>query len=479
MKGGVGVNDDVGLESEADLMGARALSTLMQKMKIKDGAQSESENSHSPVQRKIGFEYDDVTGEEFGENVLFSAEQMFERLPKYWGLPPTEELQIELQALDEVNAIFSDTNELIDVLMQKGITTNHEPNDFLDTAKIGLELTFNNESSKDFVKNDGFPIGKKHEAQAWWKRELIAWTSGMDREDYVDQNELEVEIDKSHEQKELGGGTGDMENWRVLYKRDDKIVWWWQMSMDPGVVEIQAAPTSGTDFLTGIARNIIGSIFDRAASRGFEAGGGGGHVNVDFATGFAEDPSLIPKILFATEQVVSSLSESRNDVDAQLIDFVNETEDPFIGTKRVKMQTTRDGNWKAGHLPDASDERDYSKEWVRDVMRKTKRMSDLKSFRDAHAAWLHLHPTLSQQKGATEQTGKLTEKADEHGLSTVLHYQAVNIDHLFEDVLKDDEEVIEDPRRLEFRFFKGQRNLYEIIECIKLIEKIVNTAKAL
>jgi hypothetical protein len=168
----------------------------------------------------------------------------------------------------------------------------------------------------------------------------------------------------------------------------------------------------------------------------------------------------------------------------RLIDFENELEDPFIGTNRVKMKTTRDGSWDPGHLPESRDERDYSTEWKRDIINKSgsrvRSMEDLEGFREAHAQWLHMHPTLSQQKSATERTGKLSERRDAASLNATLHYQAVNIDHLFEKVTEDEETgAVEDPRRLEFRFFKGQENIDDIIACIELIGSIVDEAKTL
>jgi len=251
------------------------------------------------------------------------------------------------------------------------------------------------------------------------------------------------------------------------------------MSMDPSVIEIQTAPASGEDFSAGFIGQIVRTIYKRAAGREFSPGGGGGHINVDFKTGFNEDPSLIPKVLVATEIVIAKLKDTESESYAQLVDAGNELEDPFIGTKRVKMSTNRSGGWDVSHLPDDKDEGDYSGTWRRDVLEKVKvkSMKNLEAFREAHALWLHTHPTLSQQKGATEQTGKLTEKADKEGLNATLHYQAVNIDHLFDKVIKDEEsDKVEDPRRLEFRFFKGQRDLDDIIAGMELISRIVKEA---
>ncbi len=492
MKGGVSINADAGLEKEADAMAAKALAVEVTQFKYGNRLDATSPSSQSnlvksggPIQRIIELEYDDVTGEELESNLGFDADKMYLRLKNHCRILKPEDLREELTRLDELNAIFGDTAELIDILMSDGFVAKRPADDFMKSAKVGLELTFNSEKSAEFIKNDGFPEGKKNEAKSWWRSELSAWTSGLEHEDYVATYELEIDIDKSHRQKDFGGDTKDMENWRVVYKyADGSVAWWWQLSMDPGVVEIQTAPTSGGSLSSGFISEIVDTIYKRAAARQFSPGGGGGHVNVDFKTGFNKDPSLIPRILVATEIIVGNLQRSRNDLYASLIDFENELEDPFIGTKRVKMNTKKDGSWDASHLPDSRDERSYYAEWHRDVMEKTgervKNMKNLQHFREAHAQWLHLHPSLSQQKGATERTGKLTEKRDDEGLRAALHYQAVNIDHLFEEVIEDEEVgVIEDPRRLEFRFFKGQEDIGDIIDCIELIGLIVKKASSL
>ena len=492
LKGGVGISTDAGLEKEADVMGAKALATAMTQLKYGNDSGAAGSNrqhvavdSERTIQRVIGFEYDDDTGAELRDNLELDAEQVYLKLTTACRIRKPAKLREYLAGNDKVGAIFSDTAELIEILASLGLVEPGLTGKFMASAKVGLELTFNSVKSAELIKNDGFPTGKKAEAVKWWNDELSAWTNGLEHEDYVDEYGLEIDIDKGHSQKDLGGGTGDMQNWRVIYKDSDQgVVWWWQLSMDPGVIEIQAAPASGADFTNGVIGKIVGTIYNRASIRKFKAGGGGGHINVDFKTGFDEDPSLIPKILLATEIIIGKLKDSRDNATAKLIDFENELEDPFVGTKRVKMRVNRDGGWDPSHLPGFDDERSYQSEWVRDVMERSgarvANMVKLKEFRDAHAKWLHMHPTLSQQKGATERTGKLSERGDEEGMRAVLHYQAVNIDHLFEEINSESEDAIpEDPRRLEFRFFKGQDGIDEIIACIETIESIVNEAKRL
>lgn len=346
-------------------------------------------------------------------------------------------------------------------------------------ARVGLELTFKSSESEKYVTNIGFPIAGRSEAKRWWKRMLAEWTKGMEPSDVP----WDVDIMDAGKNKDMGGGTGEMEIKRVVFTDrdgDGKVKFWWQLSMDPGVVEIQTYPVTGDEMKNEPIRSILGAIYERASALGFEPGGGGGHVNVDFKTGFGEDYGLIPRIILATDYLIRDLEKASTDDPARgLVDFENMGEDPSVSTERYKMRLNPRGGWDTSWDPKKKKSSDHSGGWKEDVfVKKGLAVKDYKSleiFRDHHAKWLLKHPSVAQYNKSSLHDAKITGKGDKEGLNEVLHYQAVNIDHLFSET----EVGEEDPRRVEFRFFAGQESVEAIVASIELIGKIIDKARRL
>jgi hypothetical protein len=368
--------------------------------------------------------------------------------------------------------------------------------DFFSIAKVGLELTFQNKQTSNYLKNDGFPMTGREAAKRWWEGMIEGWEGEVEEADG-----LECDTNKDEPNKDFGGDTGSMNTLKVTYskivnstaaaKPKKVTVFWYQVSMDPGVVEIQTYPVTGKNMESKEINGIMSSIYKIAGILKLTPGGGGGHLNVDFATGVGKNYGMIPKILLATDLIVKGLTES--DEHKLFVDVGNEPEDPFISTARVKkMKTDKDKGWSRRHSPEAKEGADRRGDWESDVYRsyagKIENQKTLLAFRKAHAEWLHLYPTYSQFKNAESRTGKFNRDATIKNLCNVLHYQAVNIDHLFKHIIDETDGDIKgigvkeeaDPsRRLEFRFLRGQETVKEIIEGIKLIGMIISKAKIL
>ena len=283
---------------------------------------------------------------------------------------------------------------------------------FKETAKVGLELTFWNADTQKYITNDGFSIGDKWEAITWWERLISQWENRLYDFDPV-LYEFQPEAGKN---KNLGNGTADMDNPKIVFIDtidDDKEVFWYQLSMDPGVVEIQTSPVKGLSIEEdGIINDIISQIYEIANNLNLEPGKGGGHLNVDFSSGLDEDYSLVPEIIYATEIIRDKLKkvvdEAEEDYDEEndstdykykrLVDWGYESEDPFISTDRVKMDVDKHFVWSLTSLPDSSTSKDYFSNWNDSVYTKKKVRNEqsLRDFREAHAKWLSIHPTYSQ-----------------------------------------------------------------------------------
>lgn len=215
---------------------------------------------------------------------------------------------------------------------------------------------------------------------------------------------------------------------------------WFKVSVDPGVVEVQTKPITLCE-IEETYFNIIQGIFDVfTATLNMQVGNGGGHVNVDYQTGFCGDFSNIKKMLVASECYYMNFIKDKSEVN-EVIDVTYISHDPFINSDRI-LKGDSD-----------SEAKNYYSHWVNNVLGKNENQ-----FKEEHIQWLLMHPTDIQDRDSVLE-GTIDMKKNR-----ALHYQAVNIEHIFE------ENPIE--RRLEFRFFKAQRSVDDIIECIDIIDKI-------
>lgn len=349
-----------------------------------------------------------------------------------------------------------------------------EKNVITNPTEYGLELTFHNDTTTNFITNTGFKPEDEQKARDWWKEELHAWEQSarktMDGITYgqYGENVYKVKVDKQHQQKDIGGCIGNEANWRFNFVDNEQSVkWWFQLSMDPGVIEIQTMPTTEEELTSGAVSEILELIYETANTRGFTPGGGGGHINVDFATACANRYDLIPKILKATEEKIQNIEQGTGDTHTY-IDFENSTEDPFISSKRLKMGSE---NWDKHSENSSDDGKNLYHDWAQKIYNKyvgIKNAKGFSTFKKDHAIWLHKHPTFSQYQKAGDLDQKFNGLQSDQSLKDTLHYQAVNIDHI--DTPKECE------RRLEFRFFKGQKNNEELKQCIDFVKEIITTA---
>jgi hypothetical protein len=396
-----------------------------------------------------------------------------------------------------------------------GAPTVRRVHKFLQTAKIGLELTFENDETKEYVTNEGFPSGKRRAASHWWAGLKDKWQEAIsDSWNQTGLAALGVEYpeESDGEQKDLGGGLGEESSLRLTYPVNGEP-WWWQLSLDPGVIEIQTAPTPSGDLmnpLSPISRILQLHVFDVAANLQprFDPGGGGGHLNVDLATGFGDGYRDVLQTVRQTEMVIANLrrgdvrlSVTREDLldlglpnntglaDAfsALIDHDNESSDPFLTSQRMAMPTHhRSGNW-TGELPqprelfDPTDAKSF-------LAKKDPGKSDdaWKVFLDEYAQWLYKHPTRAQYDKATADAGSgesFPARLDgsRHARDSALHYQAVNLSHVLHEPEKNEtaEETEEGRRgqRVEFRFFKGQTSLADLQNGLRLLTLIKRRAE--
>lgn len=239
---------------------------------------------------------------------------------------------------------------------------------------------------------------------------------------------------------------------------DESAPFWITTSLDPGVIEIQTQPVTFPE-ITGPLSNNFDSLFTALTDLGFRAGDGGGHINVDYETGFNNNFPLAVNTLIATEERYRELHDG-NSRYAPLIDSGNDKKDPFLSSNRIQATATPNKPWEATAKKDNMEDRFPS--WFSHVGSSVRTPQQ---FREKHAAWLFQHPTWTQfQHDVSKQFGPYLDSID-----CALHYQAINIEHLFE--------ADENVRRMEFRFFKSQKDMHDIEEGIRLIDELVAAAE--
>lgn len=322
----------------------------------------------------------------------------------------------------------------------------------LTTAKIGFEFTFECDPDQS----------------TYWNRDN--WTSSIKNdkaitpfleEKYADFVEgLEQQLNVRRERSEKNGKFG--EHIYPLTFPDANPPFWITTSLDPGVIEIQTQPATFPE-ITGPLRPNFDSLFTTMANLGFRAGDGGGHINVDYKTGFNNNFPLAVNTLIATEEKYSELHNGVSPY-APLIDSGNDKKDPFLSTPRI--QATEEPNKSWGGAPSQDKREDRFHSWLSHIY-KPQFLKKPQDFKQKHAAWLFQHPTYTQfDYNASKQFGPYPYV---NSMDDALHYQAINIEHLFEA----DESV----RRMEFRFFKAQKDMNDIVGGLHLIDELVAMAE--
>lgn len=384
------------------------------------------------------------------------------------------------------------------------------PHRILDGALIGLELTFHSPDSKRYVTNTGFPLANKANATRWWNNIKADWAKCVDRSPLgIDEVDAKAPV-PGKPQKDLGGGTGDQETSLFKYFGGDgvdKPFFWWELSLDPGVVEVRTMPVPAREFMdeaSTISQIVDDHIFQQAGNLEFTAGGadaGGGHLNVDFATGFGSSHPLVVKVVLEAENIAwnlrpaegrlnltreeledlyenpptDSAAELLKDTFSDLIDFDHADADPFLSSGRFTPKKQTSGEWDKGiTVPELKNLYDPAIKYLKDAVTRRKMDEQVwEGFTASHAEWLHAHPTGYQYNQAVLQgntDGIPAKLADTDDANRVLHYQAVNVSHVSN---PDPAET-----RVEFRFFKGQEKIDEIRNGLRLIALHCRRAEA-
>lgn len=121
--------------------------TLAQRMQLGSAQQRDpalhqaAPDTPPPVQRVIEFEYDEA-GDPYDANRQMSAAEVMAELADNQGVPPSQILRTTLDEFDQVDAIFSDIPELLQVLTDRGVLVDAEASDDEEADASGITSFF-------------------------------------------------------------------------------------------------------------------------------------------------------------------------------------------------------------------------------------------------------------------------------------------------------------------------------------------------
>ncbi len=276
---------------------------------------------------------------------------------------------------------------------------------------------------------------------------------------------------------------------------DELIQWSWCLDVDESCLEVHASPLTRAEYDNkslhgnGVSRVIQEHIYDIAHELNLNAGKkgmGGGHLSVDMATGFDNDPQNIFRTILLWEILKNKIDACGAHIDVEdnvnAAYFYDGTRDKYMkGNMTVK--TDNDGKlsttladivyWLTSWDKECKNNSEKTNPGEReDPISKALFFSDFadwKSFKQTFSEVLCEHPIPEHEdrmKGL-----KWNQKERSAFKSKILHYHNINIEHVTEVQPKD--------RRVEFRRFVSQRNYSALMDNIDFLLALIACARVL
>jgi hypothetical protein len=463
---GVAINDDMGLEREADVMAGRALQRRVGASSVMgpfSRLRSVPLTGSTPVQALMDLKEvkaDKATVGYIKQNYMKILSAYHELLEMCEQDPDNnqnvalitenpiligqilgesklpDELQNAYNAADLLNIV-----QLMNVMERdaqagkmSARAAGTEEDDASD-VKIGTEFTFTTKALEQLS------MDHKQAADPFMQK----WTSFVSA-----QAHLKPKVENA-----TGGSVKYPKFAKTFtYTLSNKATWWWRLDIDEACLETQTQPSTLAQFQSkhGEIRKIIDrDIFGAARAVGLVPGGGGGHISIDSATTFGG----------SGEQMLVLLRQLQEKSDLWDKNFGQTTEGDKLNSAWIGEMTP-----------------------LKPFLAETERLlsavivGELDMF-GAVRALMDFNTKLKNPVAENFKTGKAgktsQEKAALKKAGTAVarephHYQAVNIEHL-------DEKEAKESRRLELRRIGSQKDAAELVEHIEFIFKLVNEAR--
>lgn len=455
MKGAIDINDDAGLEREADIMGSKAALNEASS----NGTVSEKPAADTTVlQRvKVGMELT------FSNDVLkymhFDKKEYDKNpmpLDKWNGMSHTAYCkQIKKDYFKKWEKQVVKNNST-----REGVTLETEDDQQGKGAAIGLNTMFN----YSFVQSED-------EDKSDEDKEITEKPDESTSE--TDKDKSPVPDQKTEEQDEK---KDDIE------PKDPLEDWWWDIDVDPMCLEIRAQPIDHTHLDTAMLQTIIQEdIFDVALNKlglktGY-AGEGGGHISIDLESGFDNDYINVVKTLVHVE-----LLQKKIDTMVQIIDVFDEKNAPYLfdPSRQLKgLHVIKDWliNLLNTPIEELKKEIEPQKSTTPPGKQKQKSAKSKKKDEPKTTGWdveLKKLAEILLNFHTSSQTPAQLNPPKGGDWHTPLHYQNINIQH----TRSAERHILdEEARRVEFRRLVAQRSYAELMQVVHLIIGWVNQAK--
>lgn len=454
MKGGVNVNDDANLEKEAGVMGDKA---FLNNEQVPDILTDKKIAGPVAAQRmKIGMELT-FSNEDLQYMHFDKKEYDKKKMPNgdQWGG--------KLEHADYCNMILKRYHNK----WAKEVLKNNE-------NRKGVEL-----EEQDNQQGKGAAVGLN---------KMFMYTFDATENDDSKTKETPVMAAETTPLKNEGEATGlDTKSTVEPGERKDITVkkklpeeWWWDIDVDPMCLEIRAEPIDHLHLASPVMGKIIQEdIFDIALNKlklktGY-AGQGGGHISVDFESGFDSDYMNVVKTVLYVE-----LMQKQIDKMVQIIDVFDEKNAPYLldhtrkieGLGEIKNWLVNILNTPVETLEKEQPGQDTAPEKKVGRQKKVKKKSEPKV-----SAWdieLKKLAGILSEYHTSDQTPLQLNPPKIKTWHTPLHYQNINLQH----TRSAERNILEEEdRRVEFRRLVAQRNYTELMQVISLIVGWIQEAK--
>ncbi len=222
---------------------------------------------------------------------------------------------------------------------------------------------------------------------------------------------------------------------------------WWNMDLDPGVLEVQAQPIDTAELADGepVAAIMDDDIFGGAAHAGLEARSelGGGHVNVDLESGFGSYKNVLRTFLLAAfEQQYKDLDPGHDMLNnPSLVEDSRYQHGTYYSWLPVLNRARYDQLAAIIRRGINSDKQQLSKDDMKGIIRQL-------------AVWFRENRTTAQGRRDGQN-----------------HFQAINVDHTVHNANKKHE------NRVEFRNPDAQTSRADLLADVGVITTMIEKAK--